>query len=36
MNVILMRRARKFDEELLQNHLQTLQCAHGDLLVLSG
>ena len=36
MNVILMRRARKFDAQLLQNHLQTLQCAHGDLLVLSG
>lgn len=36
MNVILMRRARQFDEALLQNHLQTLQRAHGDLLVLSG
>lgn len=36
MNVILMRRARQFDEALLQNHLQTLQRAHGDLLLLSG
>lgn len=36
MNVILMRRARRFDEALLRNHLKTLQRAHGDLLVLSG
>ncbi|RFD27450.1 hypothetical protein CER19_18305 [Pseudomonas sp. GL93] len=36
MNVILMRRARQLDEALLQSHLQTLQRAHGDLLVLSG
>ena len=34
--MILMRRARQFDEALLQNHLQTLQRAHDDLLVLSG
>jgi hypothetical protein len=36
MNVIFMRCARQFDEALLQSHLQTLQRAHGDLLVLSG
>ena len=36
MNVILMRSARQFDEALLNNHLQTLQRAHGDLLMLSG
>lgn len=36
MNVILMRCARQFDEALLHNHLQTLQRAHGDLLLLSG
>ncbi|OLF54096.1 hypothetical protein [Pseudomonas chlororaphis] len=36
MNVILMRRARHLDEGLLQSHLQTLQRAHGDLLLLSG
>ncbi|MBX8474263.1 hypothetical protein K5D38_05680 [Pseudomonas cichorii] len=36
MNVILMRRARQFNETLLQHHLQAMQCAHGDLLMLSG
>lgn len=36
MNVILMRSARQFDEALLHDHLQILQRAHGDLLVLSG
>ncbi|AJO78428.1 MULTISPECIES: hypothetical protein [Pseudomonas] len=36
MNVILMRRARQLDEALLRHHLQTLQSAHSDLLVLSG
>lgn len=36
MNVILMRRARQFDEALLHNHLQALQRAYGDLLVVSG
>ena len=36
MNVILMRRARQLNEALLQNYLQALQRAYGDLLVLSG
>lgn len=36
VTVILMRPARQLDEALMQNHLQTLQRAHGNLLVLSG
>ncbi|PYB81687.1 hypothetical protein [Pseudomonas soli] len=36
MNVILMRRARQFDEALLQSHLRTLRHTHSDLLLLSG
>lgn len=36
MNVILMRRARHLNEDLLQSHLQTLQRVHDDLLLLSG